>query len=396
MNILFLAHRVPFPPNKGEKIRTFHQIKYLAEKEHTIFLFAPIETDEDINSAKQLTQQLCKEAHYAKLPGPLSHVKGLLTHKPLSVTNFYSDKLQQKLNIFLQKQKVDAIICTSSSMAEYVFNLDKSLIADTKLIMDFMDLDSDKWQQYTQLKSFPMSVVYRRESTLLSEYEKRIHHKFDASFFISENEVELFLKSDKDLGKLHVVANGLDTSAFKPAPSKPEEGPNILFTGVMDYLPNVDAVCWFAETVWPQIIEKYPEAKFYVAGMNPNAKVKALENQKGIFITGFVDDIHHYFDQAHIFVAPFRIARGVQNKVLQAFACGLPTIGTPMAAEGINCQDNVHMYISENETSMAEKIEWVLNNPDAASIVGNKAAELVKNEYSWESKLSKLDELLEA
>ena len=359
MEIVFLSHRVPFPPNKGEKIRTYYQVKHLAAQGHKVVVFSPVENEEDIGNAQQLKQALCEEVIYHRKPNALSHLKGLATNKPLSVTNFHSQGLQQKLEQYLSSNRVNAIICTSSSMAEYVFKLDKQYLDNTRLIMDFMDLDSDKWHQYTQMKPFPMNSVYQREAKLLSAYEQRIHREFDASFFISKNEVDLFLKTEQDLGKLHVVANGLDTSSFQPVDNKPATGPNLLFTGVMDYLPNIDAVCWFVENVWPALREKLPEAKFFIAGMNPSSKVKALESYPGVVVTGFVDDIRPYFDQAHIFVAPFRIARGVQNKVLQAFASGLPTVGTVMAAEGINCNNGEHMLITESAEDMLNSIVWL-------------------------------------
>ncbi|MBX2857612.1 MAG: TIGR03087 family PEP-CTERM/XrtA system glycosyltransferase [Cellvibrionaceae bacterium] len=395
MQILFLSHRVPFPPNKGEKIRTYYQIKHLAAQGHHIVLFTPVETAEDINNANKLKQVLCKDVVYDNKPNAWSHLKGLASNKPLSVTNFHSVNLQKKLTQYLSAQSIDAIICTSSSMAEYVFQLKQTLRNNSRLIMDFMDLDSDKWNQYTKLKSFPMNLIYWRESKLLSAYEQRIHREFDASFFISKNEVSLFLRKEKDLGKLHVVANGMDTSSFQPVDEKPQQGPNLLFTGVMDYLPNIDAVCWFVENAWPKIIEKMPDAKFYIAGMNPTTKVEALQQSKGVIVTGFVDDIRSYFDRAHIFVAPFRIARGVQNKVLQAFASGLPTVGTAMAAEGISCKNNVHMLITDDADEMVEKIIWITANPAEAIKLGENAVQLVKEKYSWEGKLTKLDNLLQ-
>ncbi|WP_045856642.1 TIGR03087 family PEP-CTERM/XrtA system glycosyltransferase [Teredinibacter purpureus] len=403
MDIAVLAHRVPYPPNKGEKIRTFHQIKYLAERGHTVHLFCPIESSDDRANLLELKKIFCASVQCAQKPSALSHIVGLVTHKPLSVSNFYTRELQQRFDKALIEQLPDAVICTSSSMAEYVFR-SKPLQAvrssapksAPKLVMDFMDLDSDKWRQYQDLKRFPLNLIYWRESKLLGEYERKVHHQFDASLFISPNEIELFLQNTQDEGKLHTIANGLDTESFKPGTQeKPLTDPIFLFTGVMDYLPNVDAVCWFVEHAWTDIRTQYPDAKFYVAGMNPNAKVMALKKYPGIVITGFVDDIHQYFNMAHIFVAPFRIARGVQNKVLQAMASGLPTVATPVAAEGISCTHEVDILVGDTIPDLVQHIHWLVANPDASTTLAKNAVALVQREFSWEGKLAELEKILQ-
>lgn len=398
MNIVFLAHRVPFPPNKGEKIRTFHQIQYLAQRGHHLHVFAPVSGDDDIRLLQELGRRHCQTTGHAPNPGRISYLWGLLTGQAISVVNFYSRSLQQQFDELLARQQVDAIVCTSSSMAEYVFRsraLSNAQGARPVLVMDFMDLDSDKWRQYEELKGFPLSLVYRREARLIARYEQRIHETFDAAMFISQAEVDLFLRHNPNLGKLHVVGNGLDTDTFRPATTpKPAKGPVMLFTGVMDYLPNEDAVVWFVEGIWQQIRARYPDATFYIAGMNPSAKVQALQKYPGVIVTGFVDDIMEYFDKAHLFVAPFRIARGVQNKVLQAFACGLPTITTSMGCEGIPCRDQEHVLVANTLEQTREKIDWAMTHPDEAKRIGQNAAALVLRDFSWDGKLAALETIL--
>lgn len=400
MHILFLSHRVPYPPNKGEKIRTFHQIQYLTEKGHRIAVCAPLESDRDRGDLDALQKRYCDQTFSAPKPGRTSLVEGFLTGRALSVCNFYSRSLQQQLDAFLEANDIDVIVCTSSSMAEYVFRstaLDRSGRSRPRLVMDFMDLDSDKWRQYQKLRSFPLSAVFGREANLIARYERKIHESFDACIFISQAEVDLFLENETNLGKLHVVANGLDTTTFRPAlAEKPETGPIMLFTGVMDYLPNEDAVIWFVENAWTEIRERYPNAMFYIAGMNPSSKVSALAEHPGVIVTGFVDDIMPYFDKAHIFVAPFRLARGVQNKVLQAFACGLPTITTRMGCEGINCQNGEHVLVADTIPEVVRQIDWIQAHPDAAVGIGRNAAALMQREYSWSGKLASLETIIGA
>lgn len=400
MNIIFLSHRVPFPPNKGEKIRTFHQIEYLARRGHSLYVFAPTSGDEDLKHLQALRQGYCAGVFHAPQPGKLAYLKGLVAWQALSISHFYSSSLQHQLDRFLSSVTVDAIVCTSSCMAEYVFRSRRLRDAQGKrpvLVMDFMDLDSDKWRQYEKMKHFPLSLVYRREAVLLARYERKIHHEFDTCLFISANEVELFLQSTPDIGKVKVVGNGMDTESFRPSSQpKPSKGPNLLFTGVMDYLPNEDAVAWFVEGAWNRVRERYPDAQFYIAGMNPSTKVKSLSRYPGVIVTGFVDDIRGYFDSAHVFVAPFRLARGVQNKVLQAFSCGLPTITTAMGCEGIACRAGEHVLVANTLDEIVEQIAWVMTNQNEARDLGARARDLIEREYSWDGKLAELEAILGA
>lgn len=399
MKILYLCHRTPFPPNKGERIRTFHQIEYLHRKGHEISVFALTFEASDADNLKALEGRHCHRTFHAPAPGRLALVSALLTGIALSVNNFYSRRLQASLDQFLANHPVDAIVCTSSSMAAYVFR-SKAINLESgqrpTLVMDFMDLDSDKWRQYQTLKGLPLSLIYGREARLIARLERKIHQQFDAGLFISQAEVDLFLKQNPDLGKLHVIANGLDTSTFKPATApKPAKGPVLLFTGVMDYLPNEDAVTWFVDSAWTTLKQRHPDARFYIAGMNPSARVKALARHPDVEVTGFVDDIRFYFDQAHIFIAPFRLARGVQNKVLQAFACALPTITTPMGCEGINCEAGRDVLVAETIDEMLAHIDWLVANPDLARQIGTNAMQLILDNFSWDSQLASFETLLQ-
>jgi sugar transferase (PEP-CTERM/EpsH1 system associated) len=261
--------------------------------------------------------------------------------------------------------------------------------------MDFMDVDSDKWGQYQQSSSFPMSMVYAREQRLLAEYEKQIVKKFDASYLIAQAEVTLFNQKVMQSDKVHVMGNGLDTSVFYPPKIKqPNPAPVFLFTGVMDYKPNEDAVIWFVNTCWPSIITLHPNAKFVIAGMNPSADINQLANDKNIEVTGFVDDILPYYHQADIFVAPFRLARGVQNKVLQAFACALPVISTPMGAEGILCQADQDILIASNGKEFIAQANQLIAQPKLAKSIGQSALQIIQKHYSWPSQLQPLVDLL--
>ena len=401
MKLLFIAQRIPYPANKGEKIRTFNQIKYLADAGHQVTIIAPIESAEEEEFCLQLNQFPNINCEVIPLSHKILRLSlGLVKNEPLSVANFFDKKLQNQVNHLIKHNNFDAIICTSSAVAKYLFNNKDfaQLSKNHKLLMDFMDLDSDKWQQYNQRSRWPMNWVYQREANLLFKYEQKIQQTFDACFFIADAEVNLFQEKLSTTTKnVHTLGNGLNTSEFYPAKQAPQNAaPKFIFTGVMDYKPNIDAVLWFVDNCWSQIRTQYPEAEFIIAGMNPTSAINNLANQSGIIVTGFVDEILPYYHQADYFVAPFRLARGVQNKILQAFACGLPVISTPMGAEGINCRDNQEILLANSPEQFIQQINKLEQDAKLKSTLKDNALQLIEKDFSWSGKLSVLSQLLEA
>ena len=400
MNTLFLAQRVPYPPNKGEKIRTYHQIRYLLESGHRVSVASPYENLQEKNDFDALKRQLGVNSRKSQLGFKAwRYLSGLFANKPLSVSNFYCRDLQKTIDQWLLEEAFDNIVCTSSSMAEYVFRSTALTRQDRRprLVMDFMDLDSDKWRQYSLTSAFPRSLVFRREANLMSRYEREVFRTFDHCLFISEAEVELFCaRSDVQGEPPLAIGNGIDTDFFVPSASPPGGSqPIIIFTGVMNYKPNIDAVMWFATRVWPDIQSRYPQARFIVAGMKPVAEIRGLAGNRGVEVTGFVEDILPYYHQSNIFVAPLRIARGVQNKVLQSFACGIPVVSTSMGAEGIDCVHGKDILIADTSEQFIEKIERLLGDPELYASISRSALDLVKRDYSWDGRLKPFAEILD-
>jgi sugar transferase (PEP-CTERM/EpsH1 system associated) len=398
MKILIIAQRCPYPPNKGEKIRTFHHLRFFAELGHEVILASPYEDESELIYFDTLKNLHCSQVLNAKVASkPIRLLSGALKNKALSVSNFYSTKLQSQIDAQLQSQTIDVVFCSASSVAEYVFQSKvlANLDSPPKLIMDFMDVDSNKWTQYEKSNPWPLSMVYGRESKLITKFEASIVKKFDHCLLITQTEVDLFERLHGSVANLTAVENGLDTSVFYP-PDQPRTNktPYFLFAGVMDYAPNIDAVMWFMDYVWPAIKKQYPQAKFCIAGMNPTDKIKQLQDIEGIEVTGFVDDIKPYFDKTNIFVAPFRIARGVQNKILQSFACGLPVIATSMGAEGIRYKVEHDILLADTPEQYIDKITLLINNKERYLTLSNNALNTIDENYSWDSILAPLTTLL--
>lgn len=282
----------------------------------------------------------------------------------------------------------------SSAMAQYV--LDKDL-GGARLVMDFVDVDSDKWRQYATEANGPMRWVYRREARKLLAFDRRVAHRADASIFVSASEAALWRDlAPQSASKTHGVANGIDCRYFSPRHvwSNPFEGtgPHFVFTGTMDYWPNVDAVTWFAASVFPKLRAARPNATFTIVGARPASEVQALQATDGIKVTGRVVDVRPYLAHAHAAVAPMRMARGIQNKILEAMAMAKPVVTTSQGLEGIDAIPERHLLLANNEPEFFRACLRAAE-PDAASI-GLAARRLMEEAYTWDSRLAGLDPLL--
>lgn len=401
MKILVLSHRIPFPPNKGEKIRTFHQIQFLASRGHEIVVLSPYENGGELGFARELEQELAVKVMMFSLKAKwLRLLRGVATNQPLTVSYFYSADLQRAFDKLVNSSAYDAVICTSSAMSSYVFRNaqlgSQGRASSIRLVMDFMDLDSDKWSQYQTSSRLPMSLVYAREAKLVKRVERRSYEAFDACFFVSDNEAVLFARQLPENSRVRVMGNGIDTSQFFPDPTQQvADHPVFLFTGVMNYKPNEDAVEWFVTSVWPAIRAEWPEAEFIIAGMEPSPRIQQLGKEPGITVTGFVEDIVPYYQKATIFVAPFRLARGLQNKILQSLACGLPAVTTALGLEGINAKEGEDILVANKETEFRSEIKRLLTDPVLYRKLSENGPRLIQQEHSWSSILEDLANVIE-
>lgn len=355
-DLLFLCHRIPFPPNKGDKIRSFHFLKEL-HKHFNIHLCFFIDDPDDRIYVKYLNKY-CQSMFYRNQSKLLSKIKGttaFLTNQPITLPYYYNRQMQIWVDNTIKEHNIDNVFIFSSAMAQYV---NGKPYQNKQRVIDFVDVDSDKWRQYAENKSGLGRKVYQREYQLLQQFERNVCQQFNHSLFVSEDEAQLFKEdvcgSNKPelQQKVHAVFNGVDVDFFSPVIKSQElqpliNSPSICFTGAMDYWANIDAVLWFVNNVWPDILVKCPDATFYIVGGNPSKQVIKLGKQPRVIVTGRVPDVRPYIQQASCVVAPLRIARGIQNKVLEAMSMDKPIVVTSMAMEGINAPSSSSIFISD-------------------------------------------------
>jgi sugar transferase (PEP-CTERM/EpsH1 system associated) len=388
MKILFLSHRIPYPPTKGDKLRAFNIIKHLC-KEHEIYLVSLYDDKKDKKYLPGL-KQFCRESSFFYLNPWLAKIKGffcLFFNQPVTLGYFYSRKMQRKVKDYIKTKSIDLIFVYSSSVAQYVMD------QDLKKIIDFVDCDSSKWKQYSAIAGFPLSFIYSREHRLLRDYEKRIAQAFDHSIVATEGEKKEFAEFIST-EKFTAVANGVDTGFFKPVFAPQEK--KLIFTGAMDYFANIDGIIYFCNEILPLIRERIPEVKFYIVGSNPARSVRALSNGKDIFVTGFVEDIREYLKDDAICVIPLRVTQGIQNKVLEAMASGLSVVITSKAVLGLKPQADKNVLVADNPQDFASKVIMLLEDGDLRRRLGELARKYVEENYNWERNISKLDEILKS
>jgi sugar transferase (PEP-CTERM/EpsH1 system associated) len=392
MNLLYISHRIPYPPNKGEKIRAFHQIRHLA-RNNLIHLVCLVDDLADFAHAKVL-EQWCTSVtavYRSKTAALLLAVGAILTRKPLSVAAFKQKALAARIAERLRMEKFDAILVTSSGVAQYVLH-----VPTMPKVIDFIDVDSQKWRLYAQHRSFPLCSIYELEARRLARYEEQAAKVFDHSILCSEEERRIF-QTRASSRPVSVISNGVDLEYFSPSEMSSADisQPTIIFTGVMDYFPNVDAVQYFCEEIFPLVRKSVPNARFYIVGRSPTRQVRRLGKQPSVEVTGTVSDVRPYLARATISVAPFRLARGVQNKVLEAMAMGVPVVGTAEAFKGIQATERDGIRVADDPESFAEHVISVLRDGALRSEAGLQARRYVERHHRWEDRGAELEQLLE-
>jgi sugar transferase (PEP-CTERM/EpsH1 system associated) len=389
-NLLLLVHRIPYPPNKGDKIRSYHLLRHLAKK-YTVHLATFVDDQNDLQFVETV-KQWCGETYFEELnptKAKLGSLIGLLLNRPLSLDYYRSAKMQEWVDLTIKQHSIAKIVVFSSAMAQFV-----ELKHDTRRVVDFVDIDSDKWLQYASKKVWPMNWLYQREGRTLLAYERKIAKLCDASLFVSQAESDLFKTlSPECADKIGFFNNGVDTDYFSPniAYENPYSTNDkvIVFTGAMDYWPNIDAVQWFAEEIFPEVRKIHSNALFYIVGTRPSEQVSQLGTMPGIKVTGSVPDVRPYLAHANVAVAPLRIARGIQNKVLEAMAMAKTVVVSAQALEGIDAQSGSELLLAESSQQFVNLISEELNTGSAG--IGIAARKKVETRYNWDSNLKNVD-----
>ncbi|MCM2681473.1 TIGR03087 family PEP-CTERM/XrtA system glycosyltransferase [Echinimonas agarilytica] len=394
--LLYLCHRIPYPPNKGDKIRSFNQLVYLA-KHYEIYLGCFVDDPSDMAYMRELSQyvQGMNVLPLSKRQATFRGLTSFFTGDPITLPYYFDQRMSLWVSNTLANFQIKNILVFSSSMAQYVDSPQYDML---HRVVDFVDLDSDKWRQYADNKVFPMRQVYQREYRKLLKYEQDTSANFDASVFISSLEVDLFneLSGAHSNAKVHAVGNGVDLAFFDPKvtnfdPSLRSGHPTIVFTGAMDYWANVDAVRWFVKHVWPLITKRVRNPRLMIVGGNPTDKVKELEAFDGVEVTGRVKDIRQYIQAGWVSVAPMRIARGVQNKVLEAMAMEVPVVASSLAMEGLEQPTGCDVAVADEPQEFADAVVERLQQRTTSA----KNRKWVEEHYQWNAQLALLHDLLE-
>lgn len=388
-DLLFLAHRIPYPPDKGDKIRSWHLLRHLAQSWH-VHLGAFVDDPEDWRHTDVLLN-LCADIKLLALNTQTSKwrsLRGLASGEALTLPYYRSRALADWVRAKLQVG-IDTVVVYSSAMAQYVMDA-----PGCSRVMDFVDIDSDKWRQYAPTKTWPLSWLYEREGRRLLDWEKQVAAEFNAALFVSSAEAGDFRRlAPESQDKISYYNNGVDAEYFSPdvdfASPFPESIKPLVFTGAMDYWPNIDAVTWFSRSVLPSVRQSMPDAVFYIVGSKPSEEVRALESD-GIKVTGRVEDVRPYLAHASVVVTPLRIARGIQNKVLEAMAMAKTVVSSSQALEGICAERGKEILCADSPEEFAHAVAEVM----AGLHFGEAARRRVLADYAWEANLAVIDELL--
>ena len=398
--LLLLVHRIPYPPNKGDKIRSFNLLKHLA-RTYRVHVGAFVDDLHDWrykNDLKALCSSGQGEICLLKLKPvvrKLLSMKAFISGDSLTVPYYAHSTMQNWVDDLLARRPIGQVVVFSSPMAQFVSG---AAYSHLRRVADFVDVDSDKWAQYACAKPWPQSWVYAREARTLFAFERKIADEFDATVFVTDEKCAMFKKMAPEVAtRVSTIDNGVDADYFSPEREYPNpypySCPRLIFTGAMDYWANVDAVSWFVKEIFPAVRAAVSDAEFYIVGGRPTDDVMSLGSIPGITVTGAVDDIRPYLAHAQAAVAPMRIARGVQNKVLEAMAMAKPVLATPEAAEGVRAQNGNDLLVEAGLNNFQKQAICLLL-AEGMNLGAAARCSMIKH-YSWEKNLQQFNQLLE-
>lgn len=392
--LLLLTHRLPYPPDKGDKIHAFHLLQHLTRR-HEVSLGTFVDDPRDEQHVPTV-QRLCSDLHVARLRPAQARwraARALLRGESVTVSCYRDEGLMRWVKGIADAQRADTVLVHSSAMLQYAQAVNRPLLADLN------DVDSAKWQDYGERRAWPMSWVYRRESRRLQQTEREAGALARWSLFATEREAGLFRSLvPQSASRVGVLGNGVDARHFEARPDRVspyaggEERP-LVFVGTMDYWPNVDAVNWFARDVLPGLRQRWPRARLYVVGRNPSAAVRALASES-VQVVGAVADTRPWLQHAALMVAPMRLVRGIQNKVLEAMAMGLPVLTTRDCAASIEARPGEHLAVGDSAAELTQQADALLADPAQARRLGLAGRNHILSLYDWTERMARLDRYL--
>jgi polysaccharide biosynthesis protein PslH len=389
MKILFVCHRFPFPPNRGGKIRPFNMIRHLSAK-HEVVVGSLAHSEQELQAGSGLIGY-CSEIVAEVVPERLRWTRAagaLFSTTPSSVAYFRSPELLQKVEKVSRRIVFDWIIVHCAFAAQYAIR-----IPATFRLMDFGDLDSGKWSDYGKWKAYPAASGYRLEASKLRRYEKDIAQQFDHCTLTTSGELEEFKKL-QPIRPHTVIPNGVDLTYFQAERSLTQNKKAIVFLGRMDYFPNIDGIVYFTKEILPSIRKRIPDVELWIVGSNPTQEVRRLAAIPGILVTGHVPDVRFYLAQAAVSIAPLRVARGTQNKILESMAMGIPVVATGEAAKGIQASAPKHFLVADTPELFASEVVRILTNSVLSKSLSEAGRKRIKTVHTWAASMSILEAVL--
>jgi sugar transferase (PEP-CTERM/EpsH1 system associated) len=388
MKILYVCHRFPYPPQRGGKIRPFNVIKHLS-KEHVVTVASPVRSKKEADVGVGL-RDYCSSYVMNIITKPMAAVnmlKNLATNQPSSMGYFYSRRLSKRILERIDETEFDLIFVHCSSVAQYVEEVN-----GIPKILDFGDMDSQKWAIYGKVRRFPLNIVYSIEGKRLQQEEAELARKFDYCTCTTLEEMRT-LESYNVGARRAWFPNGVDAEYFKPS-NEPYEKDTICFIGRMDYYPNQECMLDFCTNTLPLIKEKRPHLRMFIIGANPSAAITKLGRIPGVVVTGSVDDVRPQVWKCAVNVAPLNIARGTQNKILESLAMGVPTVASTQAATGIDAVPGEHFLTASSHREYAESVLKLLSNSKERQRYSEAGRARMLSHHSWEGSMKKLDEII--
>ncbi len=411
MRILFLCLRCPYPPQRGDRIRSYNFIKQLS-KRHDITLVFFAESESDIEAVKHL-QPFCERVEWIKFSPSFASINTAihcLSRIPLQVHYWYSPQMQRKINQLLAEENFQLIHAQLFRMGQYVIKTE-----GIAKVLDLCDSLALNLSRRAELDCTPKRFLVKLEEKRVRRYEVEIMKAFDSGTVVAHFDRDYLLNQDNSLN-LSVVPMGVDLKYFQPLKVNndsngadvtekqnmtltvqedfaDDRSKNLLFTGTMNYFPNSDAVIYFCNNIFPLIQKRYPDATFYIVGNHPTEQIRRLSDQKGVVVTGYVPDIRPYFEKASVFVAPLRAGSGIQTKNLEAMAMGIPIVTTSIGAMGLEAETDTELLIADTPETFAERVIHLIENPDIRQNLANAGRKRVEASYDWQVLVNRLEQV---